>query len=123
MRHVAAILLSLTPCLLSAQVTYERLANAAAEPQNWLTYSGNFMSQRYSPLDQITPANVSKLEQKWVFQARPREVRSHAAGAWTASCTLCSRPTTSWLSTPRTGRIFWIYQYKPSPNSGRAAAR
>ena len=33
------------------QVTSQRLAAAASEPQNWLTYSGGYYSQRYSPLD------------------------------------------------------------------------
>lgn len=54
---------------LSAQVTYERLVEAAREPQNWLTYSGAYSGQRYSPLNQITPRNVASLEQKWVFPA------------------------------------------------------
>src|SRR5580704_2819566 len=58
---------------LSAQVTFDRLLNAAKEPQNWLTYSGTMMSQRYSPLDQVTPQNVKNLELKWVFQARSLE--------------------------------------------------
>ena len=53
----------------SSSVSYERLSAAAAEPQNWLTYSGTYHSQRYSLLDQITPANVRNLEQKWVYQA------------------------------------------------------
>ena len=35
----------------TAQVTSQRLAAAASEPQNWLTYSGNYSSTRYSPLD------------------------------------------------------------------------
>jgi len=35
-----------------AQVTSERLLRAADEPQNWLTYSGGYRSQRYSALTQ-----------------------------------------------------------------------
>ena len=62
-----ALLLSAS---LSAQVTYDRLLHADREPQNWLTYSGNYNGQRYSPLDQITPANVKNLELQWVFQVR-----------------------------------------------------
>ena len=45
-----------------AQVSYDRLLRADREPQNWLTYSGSYMSQRHSPLTQITPANVKNLE-------------------------------------------------------------
>ena len=54
----------------SAQVTPERLLAAAKEPHNWLTYGGTYSSQRYTTLDQITPANVTQLELKWVFQSR-----------------------------------------------------
>ena len=37
------------PCALLAQVSPERLLRAADEPRNWLTYSGSYMSQRYTP--------------------------------------------------------------------------
>lgn len=50
------------------RVTAERLVGARAEPQNWLTYYGAYDGQRYSPLDQITTANVSMLRPAWVFQ-------------------------------------------------------
>ena len=56
-----------------AQVSFDRLLRAAQEPQNWLTYSGTVMSQRYSLLTQVTAANVKNLEQQWVFQARSLE--------------------------------------------------
>ena len=55
------------------QVTYNRILDAGKEPQNWLTYSGSYLSQRYSPLTQITPANVKDLELQWVFQAHSLE--------------------------------------------------
>ena len=47
------LLLSITAASLPAQVTFERLLNASKEPQNWLTYSGTYLSQRHSPLTQI----------------------------------------------------------------------
>ena len=43
------------------QVPYERILNASDEPQNWLTYNGGYMSQRYSLLDQINRENVNQL--------------------------------------------------------------
>ena len=45
--------------------THERILNAEREPQNWLTYGGNYSSHRFSPLDQITRENVGKLTLKW----------------------------------------------------------
>ena len=49
-------------CSLRAQVSFERLVRAPQEPQNWLTYSGSYLSQRYSPLQQVDLANVKNLE-------------------------------------------------------------
>ena len=49
-------------------VTWERLLNAADEPQNWLMYSGTFDSQRHSRLEQVHTRNVDRLELKWAYQ-------------------------------------------------------
>jgi alcohol dehydrogenase (cytochrome c) len=49
-------------------ITFERILQADREPQNWLTYSGNVLGHRYSPLTQITRANVTRLEQAWIWQ-------------------------------------------------------
>ena len=59
--------LFLLATLAMAQVRYERIANADSEPGNWLTYSRNLPGHRYSPLDQITPANVTGLKVKWAY--------------------------------------------------------
>src|SRR5262245_27010888 len=53
---------------LSAQVTSDRLINAASEPQQWLTYSGHYNGSRYTALDQINKTNVRRLNLQWVFQ-------------------------------------------------------
>jgi alcohol dehydrogenase (cytochrome c) len=45
---------------------YARIANAGAEPQNWLTYWGDFRSHHFSELNQITPSNVAQLQARWV---------------------------------------------------------
>jgi alcohol dehydrogenase (cytochrome c) len=49
-------------------VTFARLKNAAAEPQNWLTYWGDYRGTHYSGLKQITPANAPSLKSAWTFQ-------------------------------------------------------
>src|SRR5215510_6316378 len=54
--------------LAPAQVPYKRIAGAGAEPGDWLTYSGDYQSQRLSRLAQITPANVGGLKTAWVYQ-------------------------------------------------------
>src|SRR5215475_3676780 len=57
----------------SGPITFERIQNSNREPQNWLTYSGNNMGQRYSLLTQITPQNARDLEMAWLWQARSVE--------------------------------------------------
>ena len=44
-----------------AQVSPERLLRAADEPRNWLTYSGSYLSQRYTQLREVTSSNVTDL--------------------------------------------------------------
>jgi alcohol dehydrogenase (cytochrome c) len=53
-----------------AQVPYERLRKSADEPGSWLTYSGSYSAHRFSPLAQLTPANVAGLRPVWVYQVR-----------------------------------------------------
>ena len=68
LRHLSrpaliATLIALVSFQLEAQssVGPDRLLNAAREPQNWLTYAGDYFSNRYSALAMITPANVKSL--------------------------------------------------------------
>ena len=58
---------------LAAQVSFDRLRQSDAEPGNWLTYSGNYSSHRYSGLSQITAANVAHLRPAWVYQINTTE--------------------------------------------------
>lgn len=65
---VAALALALSAPAVQAQVSFERLRNAAEEPGSWLTYSGTYDGRRFSKLDQITTENVSELRPVWVYQ-------------------------------------------------------
>lgn len=57
-------------------VTAERLKNP--EPTNWLSIRRTYDGWGYSPLDQITPANVSKLRPVWVFATGEPKVHEAA---------------------------------------------
>jgi alcohol dehydrogenase (cytochrome c) len=107
-------------------VTFDRIIHANEEPQNWLTYSGNLLGQRYSLLTQITPANVKNLELAWLWQSR---------SAWFEATPLVSGgvlytvqpPTNENRAIDRmvhpsqqvvaidaaTGRVLWTYDYTP----------
>ena len=120
-RRVAlvAILIGLGAAGLSAQVPFERLQAAAEAPADWLTYSGTYFSQRYSELDEVTPANVGDLELQWVYQ-------TSVLGPWQSTplvvdgvMYVTQRPNDVVALDARTGRVFWIYQY-PTPSDHRA---
>ena len=99
--------------LANAQVPYDRILNAADEPQNWLTYNGSYMSQRYSLLDQINQDNVGDLELKWVLQ-------NQVFGAWQSNpivvdgiMYVTERPNSVMAVDAITGRVFWKYTHTP----------
>jgi alcohol dehydrogenase (cytochrome c) len=102
---------------LHAQVSYDRILKAAAEPQNWLTYGGTYTSQRYSGLTQITPGNVAQLEQKWMLQ-------DQVLGAWQSTplvvdgvMYVTERPNDVMAVDAKTGRVYWLYRYTPAPEA------
>jgi alcohol dehydrogenase (cytochrome c) len=72
-RGALALMVLVAAASLQAQVTFDRLLRTDREPHNWLTYSGNVLGQRYSPLTQITTGNVRNLELQWVWQAKSLE--------------------------------------------------
>src|ERR1700682_5805764 len=108
-------LLLLIPCSLCAQVTSERLLHANDEPQNWLTYSGSYASQRYSALQQIGAANVKNLELKWVFQAQSLQKFEATPLVVDGVMYLTQSPNDVVALDAKSGRVFWIYHYATSP--------
>jgi alcohol dehydrogenase (cytochrome c) len=109
---VLVTVLALGPFLF-AQVSSDRLLNAQKEPHNWLTYSGSYMSQRYSPLTQITTTNVKDLELKWVFQARWLDY-NQATPLVVDGVMYTTQGNDVVALDAATGKIFWIYPYAPS---------
>jgi hypothetical protein len=47
------LLAMLTSVAAYGRVPFERIVNAGHEPQNWLTYLGNYAGHRYSELREI----------------------------------------------------------------------
>ena len=111
MKFVIALILTASTSF--AQVTWDRLLNSAKEPQNWLNYSGGNMSQRYSLLDQITPANAANLEMKWVFQTNSLTKFETTPLVVDGIMYLTQPPNDIVALDARNGRVFWVYQYVP----------
>jgi alcohol dehydrogenase (cytochrome c) len=109
------LLALLIPFSVRAQVTPDRLLHANDEPQNWLTYSGSYTSQRYSALKQIDPSNVKNLQLKWVFQAQSLQKFETTPLVVDGVMYITQSPNDVVALDPRTGRVFWIYHYATSP--------
>ena len=54
--------------VLDIQVSSDRLRNAGAKTDEWLTYSGSYNGWRHTTLAEITPANVAQLRTRWTRQ-------------------------------------------------------
>jgi len=95
-----------------AQTSFERIVNAAKEPGNWLTYSGNYQGHRFSPLDQITAANVARLRVKWAYQFA--DPRTEVSPIVVDGVMYVTGPNTAAALDLRTGRELWTWQ-RPVP--------
>jgi len=97
---------------LTAQVRYERIANADNEPGNWLTYSRNLLGHRYSPLNQITPANVTGLKVKWAYQFP--DPRTEVSPIVADGVMYVTGPNSAAALDLQSGRPFWKWS-RPIP--------
>ena len=126
MRYGALFTWLLFAVSVQAQVTSGNILHASREPQNWLTYSGGYASQRYSLLDKINRDNVKDLQLKWVYHPSPLASVGPEGG-----------PNDKMEATPlvvngimytvqgndvvaldaASGRIFWTFTYEIPPES------
>ena len=56
----------------------EELIKMSQNPKDWVMPTGNYANTRYSKLDQITAANVGKLQVAWTFSTGV--LRGHEGG-------------------------------------------
>jgi alcohol dehydrogenase (cytochrome c) len=111
------VLVCVTASAWGQGVTFDRLLHPDREPQNWLSYSRTVDGQRYSPLTQITPANVKNLELQWVWQARSLEKFETTALVVNGILYTIQAPNDVVALDAVTGRVFWTLKYTPSPEA------
>ncbi|HTS35069.1 MAG TPA: PQQ-dependent dehydrogenase, methanol/ethanol family [Candidatus Solibacter sp.] len=93
-----------------AQVTFERLLNSAKEPQNWMTYSGDYSGKRFSGLDQINTTNASKITAKWVYQTGATGKIETTPLVVNGILYATAQDDRAFALDARTGRPIWMYQ-------------
>lgn len=95
-----------------AQIDDVRLREAGGERGSWLHHGRDYFGQRFAPLDQITPQNITKLTPVWIYQT---------GFAATFQTTPLVADGVMYLSAPfshvlavdaRTGREIWRYEHK-----------
>jgi len=92
-------------------VTYERLLGAAQEPANWLMYGGDYRSQHYSGLNQITAENVHRLRAKWIYQMHRQKVETTPIVV--DGIMYVTRPPSDVIALDaETGRALWTFEYR-----------
>src|SRR4051812_41274836 len=91
-------------------ITPQDISEGLKDPGRWLTYGGDYSSQRHSPLTQITPANVSRLAPQWTFQ-------TGTTGAFQTTPLLVDGVlyvtgfnNNAWAVDARSGRQIWRYR-------------
>jgi alcohol dehydrogenase (cytochrome c) len=110
----AAVVSALSGAVLSGQVPYQRLVDAATTPGDWLTYNGGYFGHRHSTLNQITTSNVSGLVPSWIYQVQGNGQMETSAIVADGIMYVTEPPTTVTALDPKNGRPIWSY-VRPMP--------
>ena len=97
---------------LFSPVTWDRLVNAADEPQNWLMYSGTFDSQRFSRLNQINTENAATLELKWTHHISQLDRNETTPLVVDGVMFITESPSNLTAVDAATGRPYWRYEHE-----------
>jgi len=97
---------------LPAGLSFERLRSAKAEPQNWLTYWGDYHGQHFSALDQITPGNVKQLQAKWSVQMPGSSPLEATPLVVDGTMYTSGQPGQVFAVDAKSGLVIWKYERK-----------
>jgi alcohol dehydrogenase (cytochrome c) len=103
-------LLGLCATAIGQEITGQHLLDGLKNPARWLMYSGDYTSQRHSPLAQITPANVDQLAVQWTFQTGVLGKFEAVPIVIDGVMYVTGPNNNAWALDARTGRRFWRYQ-------------
>jgi alcohol dehydrogenase (cytochrome c) len=94
------------------QVSREQIRAAGTSPDQWLTYSGSLDGRRYTPLAEITPENVSRLQVRWIHQFDTTEPGSESTPIVVGGVIFTTEPTPSNVVAldARSGYLRWRYR-------------
>jgi quinohemoprotein ethanol dehydrogenase len=102
----------------AAAVDGKRIENADADGANWLTYGRNYREDRFSPLTQISDANVGQLSLAWYYDLdtdRGQEATPLVADGVLYTSTAWSKVVALEAAT---GKLLWSYDPKVPGKKG-----
>ena len=98
------------------RVSSEQIKSADERRGQWLSYSGSLSGWRYSLLSEITPANVSQLRIRWVYQSRTGSDSKFESTPLVVGDVIfvTEPPATVVALDAKTGEVIWTYA-RPIP--------
>ena len=95
-------------------VSDDMLKNARTDGKNWLMYGRDYTNQRWSPLTQITAANVGNLRVSWMYQTGISKLGSFETTPVVVNgiMYLTTPYNTAMAVDAHTGREIWRYEHK-----------
>ena len=96
----------------AAEITDQRLLDAGSDRSEWLMNGRTYSADRFSPLDQITTGNVSKLAPAWIYQTG-KPATFQATPLVADGVLYLSEPMSSVTAlAAKTGAKLWHIEYK-----------
>lgn len=95
---------------------FDRIVHALDEPQNWLTYWGDYSAQRYRTLKQIDTSNVKDLRLEWMFQTGQSGAFETVPLVVDGIMYFTAAGGFAYAIDARSGRQLWQYKYPMADN-------
>ena len=88
----------------------ELLDGLKNDGSSWLTFGGNYANHRFSPLTQITPENVTRLQPQWTFQTNTLGNFETTTLVRDNVLYVTGPQNVAWAVDARSGRQIWRYR-------------
>lgn len=98
---------------LNINVSSEQIRSAGSRTDEWLTYSGSLDGHRYTPLSEITAANVSQLRTRWIQQFDNTDPTVESTPLVVDGTIFITEPPSNVVALDtKTGDVIWRYDRK-----------
>src|SRR4051812_321060 len=93
-------------------VTDAQLLAGTADPKQWLLYGGDYTNQRFSPIKELSPANVANLQVAWIFPTGTLGQFEVSPVVYDGIMYVTSSYNRIFALNAATGELYWRYDRK-----------